>query len=91
MNLYDAADSISIKNTSDFNEGFLKACLEAKMPGWRIETWDCDEYNTELTGSVADYIIDEMKAGRTDVGHCMWHTDSEDAYIYLVATHKPKD
>lgn len=91
MTLDEVRDSICIESTADFNETLLQKMFEAKMPGWRIETWDCDEYSTSLTQCVVDYILGEFEEGRTQIQHCEWCTDSCDGYFYIVASHRPKD
>lgn len=88
MTLNDALAKISATYCSG---DFLKAMVEGLMPGWHIETWDCDEYNTSLTSNVLDYIIDEIKDGRTEIKHGEWCTDSCSVYYLVVATRKPKD
>ena len=89
MKLEDVLDSISYDSSADISEGDLAADIAEKMPGWAIETWDMDDWNTTLTQSVVDVISQEIAEGRTEIQYGEWHTNREDFYVAVLATRKP--
>ena len=89
--LQEILDSIDIRSAEDTNEGDFADTVSELMPGWTIETWDMDEWNTTLTRSVVDVITGEIREGRTEIQYGEWHTACEDFYVAVLATKKPKD
>ena len=89
MTLKQALQKIVIEDKNHFVEDDFIDDIAAKLPGWAIEVWDCDEQSTSLTACVVDYIKDEVLEGRTDIQYAEWCTDSCDAYFCVVATKKP--
>lgn len=91
MKLEDVLDSIEYESSADISEGDLADDIAKKMPGWAIETWDMDEWNTTLTQSVVDVITQEIAEGRTEIQYGEWCTGCQDFYVAVLATRKPKD
>lgn len=89
--LQEILDSINIRSADNINEGDFADDVAELMPGWAIETWDMDEWNTTLTRSVVDVITGEIREGRTEIQYGEWHTACEDCYFAVLATKKPKD
>ena len=51
-------DGISYDNAGQFNEEELQDRIRKEMPGYTIQTWDLDQYQTaEIFGSV----LEELK------------------------------
>lgn len=92
-NLYEILENINISSSDKLIENDFIDLIAKQMPGYTIEIWDMDEFGNELTDSVANYIIDESKDGKTDIQYAEWNTDNEDAYYAVVAskTEDPKD
>lgn len=86
--LQEVLDSIYCDSSDHINECDFTDDVAEQMPGWAIETWDMDDYNNDLTRSVAQYIADEVKEGRTEIQYGEWCTDNQDCYFAVVATRK---
>lgn len=89
--LQEILDSISIRSSEDTSESDLADTVSDLLPGWAIETWDMDDWNTTLTRSVVDVIVSEIAEGRTEIQYGEWHTACEDFYVAVLATRKPKE
>ena len=89
--LQEMLDCIECRSADNINEGDFADRVAELMPGWTIETWDMDDWNTTLTRSVVDVITSEIKEGRTEIQYGEWHTGCEDCYFAVLATRKPKD
>lgn len=88
-NLQEALDKIFYNDASEFNEQqLLNEVKKLMRPCYAIECWDCDEYNTNLTASVVDWIADKVKEGHNNIQYGEWCTDLQDAYFCFVATTK---
>lgn len=86
--LYEILENISIESSDKLIENDFIDLIAEQMPGYTIEVWDMDEFGNELTDSVANYIIDESKDGKTDIQYAEWNTDNMDAYYAVVASKK---
>lgn len=86
--LYEILENISIESSDKLIENDFIDLIAEKMPGYAIEVWDMDEFGNELTDSIANYIIDESKDGKTDIQYAEWNTDNMDAYYAVVASKK---
>lgn len=84
--LEQVLENISYPDSDHMNEMQLKRDIEKEMQGWTIETWDMDEYGTELTKSVADTIISEIQDGKKEIQYEEFCTDNLDAYFAILAT-----
>ena len=93
IDLYKVLENINIGSNDKLIENDFIDLISEQMPGYTIEIWDMDEFGNELTDSIANYIIDESKDGKTDIQYAEWNTDNMDAYYAVVAskTEDPKD
>lgn len=87
-NLNEILENINIESSDKLIEKDFVDLIAKQMTGYTIETWDMDEYGNELTDSVANYIIDESKDGKTDIQYAEWNTDNMDAYYCIVVSKK---
>ena len=86
--LYEALQSIKIKNTEVLYEDELQAKIEAAYEGYKIILFDMDDYSaSELAGTVASEI-----ASYADEGYAVeclqtesWCTEDEDAEFFVLA------
>lgn len=87
-------DGISYDNAGQFNEEELQDRIRKEMPGYTIQTWDLDQYQTsEIFGSLAEELIFPVSKGKQfeDIQYVEeWCTDSCDAYFCILA-YKTKD
>lgn len=87
-------DDISYDNADQFNEEELQDRIRKEMPGYTIQTWDLDQYQTsEIFGSLAEELIFPVSKGKQfeDIQYVEeWCTDSCDAYFCILA-YKTKD
>lgn len=87
-------DGISYDNADQFNEEELQDRIRKEMPGYTIQTWDLDQYQTsEIFGSLAEELIFPVSKGKQfeDIQYVEeWCTDSCDAYFCILA-YKTKD
>lgn len=86
--LFKVLENINIESSDKLIENDFIDLIAEQMPDYTIEVWDMDEYGNELTDSVANYIIDESKDGKTDIQYAEWNTDNMDAYYCIVASKK---
>lgn len=86
--LNEILENINIESSDKLIEQDFIDLIAEQMPDYTIEVWDMDEYGNELTDSVANYIIDESKDGKTDIQYAEWNTDNMDAYYCIVASKK---
>lgn len=86
--LYEALQSVKIKNAEVLYEDELQAKIEEAYEGYQIILFDMDEYSgSELAGTVASEI-----ASYADEGYpveCLqtetWWTEDEDAEYFVLA------
>ena len=82
-------DGISYDNADQFNEEELQDRIRKEMPGYTIQTWDLDQYQTaEIFGSVVEELIFPVSKGKQfeDIQYIEeWCTDSCDAYFCILA------
>lgn len=87
-------DGISYDNADQFNEEELQDRIRKEMPGYTIQTWDLDQYQTaEIFGSVVEELKWPLEQGKQleDIQYVEeWCTDSCDAYFCILA-YKTKD
>lgn len=86
--LNEILENINIESSDKLIEKDFVDVVAKQMPDYTIEVWDMDEYGNELTDSVANYIIDESKDGKTDIQYAEWNTDNMDAYYCIVVSKK---
>lgn len=93
-NLEEIMEAITYDNSDEFNETQLQDQIREKMPGYTIQTWDLDQYQTaEIFGSVVEELKWPIDRGQQleDVQYCEeWCTDNCDAYFCILA-YKVKD
>lgn len=86
--LYEALQSIKIKNAEVLYEDELQAKIEAAYEGYKIILFDMDDYSgSELASAVASEI-----ASYADEGYVVeylqtetWCTEDEDAEFFVLA------
>ena len=82
-------DGISYNNADEFNENQLQDRIREQMPGYTIQTWDLDQYQTaEIFGSVVEELKWPVDHGQVieDIQYVEeWCTESEDAYFCILA------
>jgi hypothetical protein len=82
-------DGISYDNAGQFNEEELQDRIRKEMPGYTIQTWDLDQYQTaEIFGSVVEELKWPLEQGKQleDIQYVEeWCTDSCDAYFSILA------
>lgn len=87
--LEDIMDSISYEDSSKFNESQLQDEIRKQMPGYTIQTWDLDQYQTaEIFGSLAEELAWPVEQGKQfeDIQYVEeWCTDECDAYFCILA------
>lgn len=92
--LEKVVNSISYDNADEFNELQLQDQIREKMPGYVVQTWDLDQYQTaEIFGSLAEELAWPVQKGKqiVDIQYVEeWCTESEDAYFCILA-YKTKD
>lgn len=86
--LYEALQSIKIKNTEVLYESELQKKIEEAYEGYKIEIFDMDDYDmAELAGTVAAEIADFADQGYAV--ECLqtetWQTEDEDAEFFVLA------
>lgn len=88
-NLEEIMETITYDNADEFNEQELQERIKKQMPGYVIQTWDLDQYQTaEIFGSVIEEFIVPTKEGKQieDIQYVEeWCTDSCDAYFCILA------
>lgn len=82
-------DGISYDNAGQFNEEELQERIRKEMPGYTIQTWDLDQYQTaQIFGSVVEELIWPLKQGKQleDIQYVEeWCTEECDAYFCILA------
>lgn len=82
-------ETITYDNADEFNEQQLLERIKEQMPGYTIQTWDLDEYQTaEIFGSVIEELKWPLAQGKQleDIQYVEeWCTDSCDAYFCILA------
>lgn len=82
-------DGISYDNAGQFNEEELQDRIRKEMPGYTIQTWDLDQYQTaQIFGSVLEELIWPLKQGKQleDIQYVEeWCTEECDAYFCILA------
>lgn len=82
-------DGISYDNADEFNENQLQDRIREQMPGYTIQTWDLDQYQTaQIFGSVVEELKWPVDHGQTieDIQYVEeWWTDSCDACFCILA------
>lgn len=82
-------DGISYDNADEFNENQLQDRIREQMPGYTIQTWDLDQYQTaQIFGSVIEELKWPVDHGQVieDIQYVEeWCTESEDAYFCILA------
>ena len=82
-------DGISYGSADEFNENQLQDRIREQMPGYTIQTWDLDQYQTaQIFGSVIEELKWPVDHGQTieDIQYVEeWCTESEDAYFCILA------
>ena len=82
-------DGISYNNADEFNENQLQDRIREQMPGYTIQTWDLDQYQTaQIFGSVVEELKWPVDHGQVieDIQYVEeWCTESEDAYFCILA------
>ena len=88
-NLEEVIESIQFDNSDQFNETQLQELIKKQMPGYTIQTWDLDEYQTaQIFGSVIEELKWPLEQGKQieDIQYVEeWCTDSCDAYFCILA------
>jgi len=88
-NLDEIMDTISYNNAGEFNELELQDRIKEQMPGYTIQTWDLDQYQTaEIFGSVVEELKWPVDRGQQieDIQYVEeWCTDECDAYFCILA------
>lgn len=67
------------------SEGRLQKEVSKRLPGYEIEVWDMDDWNTNLTGSVVNHIADEVNKGKKEILYAEWWTNDIKAFFAIVA------
>lgn len=87
--LEEVMDGISFDNSDEFNENQLQDRIREQMPGYTIQTWDLDQYQTaQIFGSVVEELKWPVDHGKTieDIQYVEeWCTESCDAYFCILA------
>ena len=87
--LEEVMDTITYDNADEFNEQQLQERIKEQMPGYTIQTWDLDQYQTtEIFGSVIEELKWPITKGKQieDIQYVEeWCTDSCDAYFCILA------
>lgn len=82
-------DGISYDNADQFNEKELQDRIRKEMPGYTIQTWDLDQYQTaQIFGSVLEELIWPLKQGQQleDIQYVEeWCTEECDACFCVLA------
>lgn len=82
-------DGISYDSADEFNENQLQDRIREQMPGYTIQTWDLDQYQTaQIFGSVVEELKWPVDHGKIieDIQYVEeWCTDSCDAYFCILA------
>lgn len=87
--LEEIMENITYDNADEFNELQLQDRIKEQMPGYTIQTWDLDQYQTaEIFGSVVEELKWPVDRGQQleDIQYVEeWCTDSCDAYFCILA------